>query len=234
MFHFSTLGGPLIVSCQAAEGSPLRDPGIMAAIADAAVHGGACAIRANGPADVAAIKARVAVPVIGLYKVLDDTGAQWITPASSLARALADAGADAIAIDATMRPRPYPESLEDLIARIRDEIGVAVLADVDTAEAGRRADRAGADAVASTLSGYTDATRGTMRASGAFGPDLALVADLAREVAVPVVAEGRYRTAAQVAQALAEGASAVVMGSALTDPLRSTRLILAELEALVS
>ena len=41
----------LVVSCQALEGNPLRDPAIMAIMAKAAEMGGACAIRANGADD---------------------------------------------------------------------------------------------------------------------------------------------------------------------------------------
>src|SRR5215207_5933155 len=50
------LRGRLIVSCQARESEPLRDPYIMAAMAQAAVMGGAVGIRANGADDIRAIK----------------------------------------------------------------------------------------------------------------------------------------------------------------------------------
>src|SRR5690606_34917067 len=43
------LGG-IVVSCQAPEGSPLRQPSIMAAMAEAGVLAGAVGIRANGQA----------------------------------------------------------------------------------------------------------------------------------------------------------------------------------------
>jgi N-acylglucosamine-6-phosphate 2-epimerase len=41
---------------------------------------------------------------------------------------------------------------------------------------------------------------------------------------VPVVAEGRYRTPAQVREALRAGAFAVVVGRAITDPLMLTKV----------
>ena len=47
--------GGLVVSCQAPDGSPLRDPALMTIMAIAARDGGAAAIRANGPDDVRAI-----------------------------------------------------------------------------------------------------------------------------------------------------------------------------------
>ncbi len=57
------LRGGLVVSCQAGEGNPLQGPGMMAAMAAAAVAGGAVGIRAEGGGDVAAIRARVDVPI---------------------------------------------------------------------------------------------------------------------------------------------------------------------------
>ena len=60
--------GKLIVSCQALEDEPLHGAEVMAKMALAAKIGGAAAIRANGPADISAIKQRVDLPVIGLYK----------------------------------------------------------------------------------------------------------------------------------------------------------------------
>ena len=62
------LRGRLIVSVQAYPGEPMRNPETMAQIAHAAQIGGAAAIRCQGLADIAAIKTRVEVPVIGLWK----------------------------------------------------------------------------------------------------------------------------------------------------------------------
>ena len=70
--------------------------------------------------------------------------------------------------------------------------------------------------MATTLSGYTgDDTPA--------GPDLALVAELAQGVDVPVLAEGRYSTQEEVWAALGAGAFAVVVGTAITDPEALTR-----------
>ena len=57
----------LIVSCQATEEEPLFGAEFMAKMALAAVQGGAVAIRANSPVDVAAIRRVVSVPIIGLW-----------------------------------------------------------------------------------------------------------------------------------------------------------------------
>jgi len=49
------------------------------------------------------------------------------------------------------------------------------------------------------------------------------VRSLAGALRVPVVAEGRYRTPAEVVEALRAGAFAVVVGRAITDPLMLTK-----------
>ena len=96
------------------------------------------------------------------------------------------------------------------------ELPGRIVADVDTADAGRAAAKAGAAAVATTLSGYT--TTETPE-----GPDTALVAELAQELDIPVLAEGRYSTQEEVWAAFGAGAFAVVVGTAITDPEELTR-----------
>ena len=63
-----SLKGKLIVSVQAYMGEPLRTPETMAQMSRACELGGAAAIRCQGLADIAAIKGRCEVPVIGLWK----------------------------------------------------------------------------------------------------------------------------------------------------------------------
>ncbi len=205
--------GRLIVSCQAQPHEPLHGAAHMAVMARAAVEGGAAAIRCESPADVAAIRAAVAVPLIGLWK-RGETGV-YITPGKEDAAAIATAGAAMIAIDATARPRPVP--VAELIAHIHGALGKAVLADVSTLAEGLAAASAGADAVAPTLAGYTG------DAPPPKEPDWALLAALLAEVEVPVVMEGRIWTPAEAARALAMGAWAVVVGSAITRPQLITR-----------
>lgn len=206
----------LIVSAQAAEGNPLRGPHFMAAMAQAAAQGGAKAIRAEGVADVAAIRAAVSLPIIGLIKLDLPPEAVRITTTFEDAAALVAAGADMVAIDATLRPRAGPAP-KDLIARIRRELGKPVLADVATLAEGEAAAAAGADAVASTLAGYTAETADMV------GPAITLVQALAARLTVPVIAEGRYNTPTLVWQAIAAGAYAVVVGTAITNPREITR-----------
>lgn len=202
----------LIVSCQAPEGDPLCDPAIMAAMARAAERAGAVGIRANGFAHVARILAHTRLPVIAINK-RDHPGSEVrITPTFADAHDIGRLRPHAIAIDATARPRPGGEDLAALIRRIHTELNLPVMADVATHDEGLRAAELGADAVATTLSGYT---RNSPKHEG---PDLALVESLSRALDIPVVAEGRYWTPEEAAAAIERGAHAVVVGTAITRP----------------
>lgn len=208
----------LAVSCQARADNPLHGPAFMAAMAQAAEQGGALALRANGPADIAAIRAVSRLPIIGILKRWDDRFPVYITPDFASAVAIAAAGADIIAIDATDRPRDG-EPLDRLIARIRDELGKPVFADCATLEDGVRAASLGASYIATTLSGYTPETE----ARKTLGPDIALIAALAEAISVPIVAEGRFEQPEQLETAFRVGAHAVVVGTAITNPREITR-----------
>ena len=93
----------LIVSCQPSQSDLSRDPQLMATFAVAAVAGGAAAVRADGPADVCAIRRAINVPIIGIHKVRHGDGRILITPSLESAKALVGAGADMIALDCTER-----------------------------------------------------------------------------------------------------------------------------------
>lgn len=221
----ATLRGSLVVSCQAPDGSPLRDAGIIAALAEAAVMAGAVGVRINSAAHVAAVRDRVNVPIIGLEKVIDAGGAQWITPTVDDARALIDAGADIVALDATLRTRPGASGPDVLIPAVRD-LGVAVMADIDSFASGKNAGELGAEIVGTTLSGYTSVPQNS---DGA--PDIDLIRALA-ELPTPVIAEGRIKSPDEVGQAFEAGAFAVVVGTSITEPMALTRRFLAATPAL--
>jgi N-acylglucosamine-6-phosphate 2-epimerase len=206
----ASIRGGLIVSCQALEDEPLHGADIMARMAVAAQQGGAVGIRANSPPDIQAIRAAVPLPLIGIYKD-GDTGV-YITPTFRHAQAVAEAGADIIALDATARPRPDGTSLSDIIQRIHIELGKPVLADISTPEEAEAAQAAGADMVATTLAGYTPYS------PRQDGPDYQLITDLVGRMQVPVIAEGRISTPEEALRALRCGALAVVVGGAITRP----------------
>lgn len=120
-----------------------------------------------------------------------------ITPSESDVQALLDLGCEAVA---TANPK--------LVETIHQGGALAIL-DVATA-----VDAAGVDPdfIATTLSTATE------------GPDLELVRALAQS-SIPVLAEGRYTERWQVEAALKAGASGVVVGGALNDPIKQTRAI---------
>ena len=199
----------LIVSCQAPAESPLHDPYVIARLALAAEQQGAGGVRIDSPAHIAATCALVSVPIIGLHKQVHEGSAVYITPTCSAAAGVIDAGARIVAVDATSRHRPHGERLADIIGIIKAH-GRLVLADVATEAEGLAAADLGADLIATTLSGYTeDSVRHP-------GPDLALVERLATGTRLPVIAEGRIRSANDVRAAFRAGAYAVVVGGAIT------------------
>ncbi|MBK4729232.1 N-acetylmannosamine-6-phosphate 2-epimerase [Oxynema sp. CENA135] len=202
----------LIVSCQSPVDSPLNDPGIIAAMARAAVNCGADGVRVDTPDRVAAVRQRLGpdIPMIGLWKQTIPGFEVYITPQFDHARAIADSGADIIAIDATVRPRPDGESVPGLIARIHDELGKAVMADVDTLEAAIVAAEAGADFVGTTLYGYTAATRHLTP------PGFDLLAQLIQKLDSSVICEGGIASPEMAKRALDMGADAVVVGTDIT------------------
>lgn len=208
----------LIVSCQAYEGDPLFGPPIMAAMARAAQVGGAVAIRANGPDDIAAIRAAVSLPILGLWKI-GPTGPHdvYITPDIAAADAIAAAGSDVLAVDGTPRPRRSGVALRTLIAHIHAQQR-PVMADISCVDDALFAADCGADVVGTTLAGYT--AHGRPRSEE---PDLALLAEVVQRLPhLPVVAEGRFATPEQAAAAFDCGAHAVVVGAAITRPEQIT------------
>jgi N-acylglucosamine-6-phosphate 2-epimerase len=208
--------GGLVVSVQAAPGSPLAAAEHLAAIARAVEAGGAVGIRTEGLDTIRAIREAVDLPVIGLVKRKAPGTDVYITPEIADATAVAEAGADLVAVDATERPRADGRSGPEFVAAAAAELPGRIVADVDTENAGRAAEEAGAAAIATTLSGYT--TPDTPE-----GPDTALVVQLSQEIEIPVLAEGRYSTPEEVWAALGAGAFAVVVGTAITDPEALTR-----------
>jgi N-acylglucosamine-6-phosphate 2-epimerase len=218
----------LIVSCQAREGEPLLGSDIMACMARAAYLGGAIGIRANTPQDISAIKQAVPIPILGIYKIYTIDIDVFITPTFESAKAIADAGADAVALDGTERLRPDNETLQSLIKRIHKELDLPVMADCSTIEEGIKAVAAGADVVASTLAGYTPYSDKTE------GPDFRILEGLIKTVEVPVIAEGRFHTPDQAVKALEMGAYTVVVGTAITRPHKITARFSSRINAFIN
>lgn len=212
----------LIVSSQALAGNPLRDSERLAVMAEAAAIGGASAIRANGVSDIAAIRRRVSLPIIGIDKRTDDTRRTVITPNFEGAKAIAEAGADIIAMDVTDYPSTIREDSRTLIRRIHEELGLLVMADISTAEEAARAADMGVDAVSTTLAGYIPGALHTD--DELYTPNFALIEEIAAmKLPCVLVAEGRIWERADLAKAFELGAEAVVIGKAVTNPMAITR-----------
>lgn len=198
----------LVVSVQA-PGSLLDTPATIALLARVAEANGAAGVRVEGGATIGAVKRAVAVPVIGLVKRSYAGFAPYITSTLREVAEIAAAGADIVAFDATVRPRPGGVTVAALIAAIHAR-GALAMADCSSADDGRAALEAGADLVATTLCGYTEATAGVSL------PALGVLRELIA-TGGPAVAEGGIASPADVAAAMAAGAHAVVVGTAITN-----------------
>ena len=210
----SQFHGGLVVSCQARPGNPLHGPSSMAMMAQAAELGGAVGLRVNGQVDVAAVLGVSTLPVMAINKVDYPDSKVMITPTIESTEELLAAGARIVALDATNRPRPQGERLRDQIDVIH-KAGAVAMGDLASIEDLPGAMAADLDAVGTTLSGYTG---GPIPAE----PDFALLAELVRQSPVPVFAEGRYWTPEHVVRAFELGASFVVVGTAITNPMAIT------------
>ena len=207
--NLQALSQGLIVSCQAPVDSPLHQPVVIAAIAQAAVNQGAVGVRIDTPDHISAVRQQVQAPLIGLWKQQLPGYEVYITPQFHHAAAIAEAGADIIAIDATLRDRPGGETVASLIERIHNELGKPVMADVDTISAAIAAKAAGADLVATTLYGYTAQTNHLSP------PGFELLTQLV-QLDMPAICEGGISSPQLALHALDLGAYAVVVGTAIT------------------
>lgn len=210
--------GGLIVSCQALKTEPLYSSEIMARMAYAAQEGGAVGIRANTPQDIVAIKKEVDLPIIGLYKVDYDNSEIYITPTMKEIDALMEVKPDIIALDATNRLRPDGSTIETFFPKVREKYpDMLFMADCASYEDGMRAERLGFDLVGTTLCGYTADTRGTQI------PSFPMLERLAKDLKIPLIAEGGIWETMQLQKAFACGAHAAVIGTAITRPREITR-----------
>lgn len=227
------LRGGLIVSCYAGAdfNAEMGVPETMVCVAKSCIAGGARAIRTNWE-NVKAVKQAVDVPVIGLKKIYHSgdmiSGDFRITPTLKEVEELLDAGADAVAVDGTIRERYDNQTLEQFVGAIKKEFGAFVIADISTVEEGLAAWRYGADMVGTTLSGYTLYSKNPLP----FGtlpspePDYEIIRNL-RAAGVPhIVAEGRITNGERMKKALEAGAHSVVIGTSITEPRKIVKTIL--------
>jgi putative N-acetylmannosamine-6-phosphate epimerase len=186
----ASLRGKLVVSCQ----------DYTEIMIDAAIRGGAAALRINSPHDVRVAREKTNVPIIACNKMYFPGSPIYITPSCRAARALARAGAEIVAFDATRRKRVRQEPAE-IIDAIHQEDSLA-LADLSNIVEAEPAIRDGADILATTLA-----------------PDfnLQFIRDLV-SLGLPVLAEGHIATPEQASQAKDAGVWALCVGTAITRP----------------
>jgi N-acylglucosamine-6-phosphate 2-epimerase len=204
------LRGRLIVSVQAEDGSLLGEPETIALLARVAIRNGAGGLRVEGAARIAAVRAALPdAPIVGIVKRRHAGFAPYVTTIAAEVAEVAEAGADLVAFDATDRSRPGEGTVAGLIAAARTR-GLVSVADCATAAEAFAAALAGADAVATTLAGYTDDTRGRSL------PALDVVAAVAGGDRF-VICEGGIATPEDARGAFAAGAAAIVVGTAITN-----------------
>lgn len=207
---------PLVASVQTNPGSAVDDVETLLKLARASLSEGVRILRMEGASTVARAKAELGVPIIGLIKRQCEGSEVYITPTLREVEALIATGCDVISIDGTERPRPGDATLKQLVKAVRGP-GRIVMADCDSLESARYASECGADIVGTTLSGYTGGR------TDAPEPDIWLIRAIASELDVPVLAEGRYTEPWQVRAAMQAGATGVVIGGAINDPVKQTR-----------
>ena len=203
----------LIVSVQAPLGSPMRDPDVIASMAEASLRNGAIGVRLESPEHIGAVRRRCPEAlIIGLWKCTFPNSSVYITPGWREIQGVWSAGADVIALDATERIRPEGQLLADLIQRARQELRATLMADVDSVQNGLRAAELGCDWIGTTLYGYTETTLDRTP------PGLELLPDLRRglESSVRLICEGGIASPGIARSALDAGADNVVVGTAIT------------------
>lgn len=194
-----------VSSCQPVDDGPMAVPDIVAAMAQASIAGGAVALRIEGVENVRATRGKVSAPIIGIVKRdLADSQIR-ITPFIEDVIALAEAGADIIAIDATHRARPV--EVAELVKAIHDA-GCIAMADCSNFDEGMASQNLGVEIIGTTMSGYVG---DTVPAE----PDFAFVSAL-KKAGCFVMAEGRYNSPELAKQAILAGADCVTVGSAIT------------------
>lgn len=214
------LKNKVVVSCQAMPNEPFYNEMCMIAMMKSVVKGGAGGLRVAGARDVRNAKGLFDLPVIGLTKpaVIPPNWKEivYITPSIKDTLELIKAGADIVAFDGTKRPHENC-TVEEIIKYIHINKRLA-MADISTLEEGILAEKAGADIISTTLSGYTQNSP-----NEGDGPDFELLEKLVKNVKAPVVLEGRIWTPEQVQEAFSLGAHCVVIGSAITRPQLITK-----------
>lgn len=218
--------GKLIVSCQAYEDNPLFGTDNMITMAKCVLKGGADGVRACWPEAIRKIRAITDEPIIGINKIIEEDNfnildSVFITPTYESAVAVIEAGCDIVALDGTLRSRPK-ELLKTIVDKLKKNYpDVLLMADLATIEEGIACEKMGFDILSSTLSGYTRETQHR----DPNGPDLELIRQLKQQTNCLINGEGRIWNLEQLNAVWEAGADMVTIGSAITNPMKTTQYL---------
>lgn len=222
---FESIKGELIVSCQALPEEPLYSPFIMGRMAYSAMKGGAAGIRANSVEDIREIKKNVDLPIIGIIKKLYEGSDVFITPTMKEIDLLYREGVDIIALDATKRIRPDGKTISEVFPAIRKKyVNQLFMADCSTYEEAQEAYALGFDCLGTTLSGYTEYTKGTDL------PNVDMLERLVEDFPIPIIAEGGIWTPEELKHVFELGVYSAVVGTAITRPMEITKRFMAAIK----
>lgn len=138
----------------------------------------------------------------------------YITPTIEEVKQLIELNVGIIALDATLEIRPK-ESLEEIVNWVRQNYPKQILvADCSNLEDALNSERLGFDLIATTLRGYTKATKGLNNIDN----DFAFVKSFIKNLKTPIVVEGGISNIEQAEQLLKLDIHCIVVGSAITRP----------------
>lgn len=227
------LRGKLVVSCQAYEDNPLYGVDNMVTMAKCVLKGGAEGLRVCWPQTAIEVRKFCKAPIIGINKIMDPLNfdmysSVFITPTYQSAVEMIEAGCDIIALDGTMRKRPNGEKLADIVQRIKGNYPhILLMADLATVEEGIACAAMGVDILSSTLSGYTEETKGKSELE----PDYQLIKELKEKTNCFINGEGRIWNLEQLNTVWNSGADMVTIGSSITNPMKTTKYLIKNMKS---
>ncbi len=198
--------GEVTISVQAPKGSFLAKDELLIQLTREVLAGGAKSLRLARKQVIAEFAKTI--PVIGLIKTERSGFDTRITQSFAEIDVIAETGCKVVAIDSTLRERPEPLGALFKAAKAH---GLEIVADIDDLDSAKNAAELGANYIATTLAGYTNARMITD------GPDFELLESL-EVIGLPILLEGRVRNSADVNRAFKSGAYGVVMGRSVTSP----------------
>jgi N-acylglucosamine-6-phosphate 2-epimerase len=181
----------------------------------AAEYGGASAIGIEGVKNVKKILSISRLPVISLKKKnkINSYDKRNITPNIGDAYELYNNGARIIAIDFTFREGCDKNYYKDLVVKLRGNCkDIEIYADISTIEEAINAQELKVNYISSTLTGYTDLTKGKTI------PNFNILEEMQKYIKIPYIFEGGVSTNEHIVLSKKYGVFGIVIGSAITRP----------------